>query len=148
MPPKARPVTERFWEKVRVGADEDCWLWVGTANASGYGVFHYDGRYHLAHRIAWMLTYGSFPEPCGLHKCDVPACCNPNHLFEGTQADNMRDAMTKGRATGRRPTHCPKGHPYEGDNLYVMPNGGRMCRECHRNTNRQFARAKKAKQNA
>jgi hypothetical protein len=62
-----------------------------------------NGREHGAHRALWMLTNG--PIPAGLfvlHRCDNPPCCNPDHLFLGTPADNMRDMSEKGRAKGAR----------------------------------------------
>lgn len=91
-------IAERFWEKVAIVDDaESCWLWqAGTSG--GYGMIKYKGRHHEAHRIAYMLTYGEIPDGLFvLHRCDVPACCRPEHLFLGTQADNMEDRRDKGR---------------------------------------------------
>jgi hypothetical protein len=66
----------------------------------------------MAHRMAWFAEYGRWPEPCALHRCDNPPCCNPAHLFEGTRADNMRDMWSKGRGvkppdnSGKGEAHC------------------------------------------
>ncbi len=98
----------RFWSKVNRNGPllrEDlgcCWVWTASRHVLGYGDFRYDGRVHRAHRIAWLITHGSFPDACALHKCDGGSvgCVRPDHLFEGTQADNMQDRLTKGRYVG------------------------------------------------
>lgn len=75
-----------------------CWPWLGARSSNSYGNFKLDGYVFKAHRIAYQLEYGRIP-PGKLvcHLCDNPRCCNPNHLFTGTQRDNMRDRETKGR---------------------------------------------------
>lgn len=76
-----------------------CWEWTGNRNDEGYGRLWLDGRRVYAHRRSWELFMGPIPPGlCVLHRCDNPPCCNPEHLFIGTKGDNMRDAMSKGRA--------------------------------------------------
>lgn len=87
---------QRFWSKVAVGATDECWGWVGGSN-DGRGRFQLDGKPELAHRVAFLLTHGRWPAPRCLHTCDTPLCCNPTHLWEGTQADNMADKTNKDR---------------------------------------------------
>ena len=92
-----------FWERVGVGADLDCWPWLRGRDADGYGGVYspIERRQVKAHRVAWELARGPIPDGLGvLHRCDNPPCCNPAHLFVGTQADNMRDAAAKGRMRG------------------------------------------------
>jgi len=74
-----------------------CWLWT-AATADGYGYVSVGGRMLLAHRLSWKIHNGPIPAGmCILHRCDVPACVNPAHLFLGTQLDNIRDRDAKKR---------------------------------------------------
>jgi len=78
----------------------NCWIWSGST-AADYGVFYLELKRHRAHRAAYKLFKGSIPKGlCVCHTCDTPLCCNPEHLFLGTHAENMRDRNTKGRASG------------------------------------------------
>lgn len=100
------PLAERLWRRVR--KTDGCWFWTGCRDKNGYGQIALKRGEHskLVHRISWQLTYGVIPDGLNvLHKCDTPTCCNPDHLFLGTQLDNMRDMRAKGR--GRRPMLTP-----------------------------------------
>lgn len=93
--PKER---ERFWSKVDVRGPDECWLWTRGLSSTGYGKFWLRGRHRKAHQISWMAANG--PIPCGKqvnHTCHVKACCNPNHLYSGTHANNMEDRNRAGR---------------------------------------------------
>ena len=99
---------ERFWQKVRVGGPNECWPWIGGTGHFGHGTFMVDGKrrkWRPAHQIAFELHHGRPVTPglFVLHDCDNPPCCNPAHLYEGTQAQNMRDRSARGRtARGER----------------------------------------------
>lgn len=88
---------ERFWQRVKKG--NGCWLW---DRAHGrYGVIRHDGKLLFAHRLSWELHYGAIPDGLRiLHKCDVTLCCRPDHLFLGTQVENIADMVAKGRQRG------------------------------------------------
>ncbi len=88
----------RFWEKVDIRGDDDCWPWLAGCSEPGYGSFWAFGKNWGASRVAFVLQYGG--DPVGLlicHACDNPPCCNPRHVFIGTQMDNIADCVSKGR---------------------------------------------------
>ncbi len=93
---------ERFWEKVDKSGD--CWLWIGAIKGGGYGSFRYKESQVIAHRHSWFLKNGQIPEGmCVCHTCDNPPCVNPDHLWLGTHADNMRDRANKKRGVSNPP---------------------------------------------
>jgi len=74
-----------------------CWLWGGT-NLMAYGAMYFEGKQRYAHRVSYSLFKGPVPEGMSvLHKCDTPMCVNPDHLYLGTQQDNMKDKLVRGR---------------------------------------------------
>jgi HNH endonuclease len=78
--------------------DDGCWLWFGPKHRQGYGHIKIKGKMHTAHRLMFQYFYGVDPgEYKVCHTCDTPACVRPNHLFLGTQLDNVRDCIAKGR---------------------------------------------------
>jgi hypothetical protein len=75
-----------------------CWLWTG-AKVRRYGVIRYDEKLIKSHRASWMIFKGNIPKKLFvLHKCDIPLCVNPEHLFLGTPLDNVKDMIEKGRS--------------------------------------------------
>jgi hypothetical protein len=103
-------LAERFSRRVEK-SDDGCWLWTGYRGRDGYGCISAGGaggRSLLAHRVAWTIHNGPIPEGLNvLHKCDQPRCVRVDHLFLGTQADNMRDCAAKGRTVrGERSQHA------------------------------------------
>jgi len=98
----ARPLIERLQTKYRINPKTGCWEWTASIKRNGYGqigVRQPKPTMLDAHRASWMVHKGPIPKGMRvLHHCDVKACVNPEHLFLGTQADNVRDMIAKGRA--------------------------------------------------
>lgn len=143
----ARPLADRLWEKVdRAGPVHPvlgtrCWIWTRGLTTSGYGsISTGNGRTSATSRVAWEVTNG--PIPAGLfacHHCDNPPCCNPEHLFLGTHADNARDMAEKGRANAhlrRGEANGSRKHPERrprGDRHWTQTSPSLVCRgeRCH-----------------
>lgn len=142
----------RFWSKVERKGPDECWPWTaGVMKKTGYGVFHpRKPETKLAHRLAYESRYG--PIPVGMHvdhKChngqDCPPgpcphrkCCNPAHLEAVTNAENVN----RSHNSNIQKTHCPRGHEYSAGNTYRQPDGGRRCRECARDLDRNYNRTR------
>lgn len=93
-----------FFDHVMPIPECGCWIWMKGWGNNDYGKIWLRGKTVSAHRISWELTHGPIPEGLNvLHKCDVPPCVNPDHLFLGNDSDNIQDALKKGRfALGER----------------------------------------------
>lgn len=132
------PLTDielRFFRKMRLNPETECWEWTGAISHDGYGKLGLRGKragWQYAHRIAYRLFVGPIPENLDIdHLCRVRHCVNPQHLEAVTRRENLL------RGTGRTArnywtTHCHRGHRLAGDNLYIRPDGKpeRGCREC------------------
>ncbi|SRR5258708_16749268 len=112
--------SDRFWSKVDpafgFGPYGTCWKWIACYNKYGYGRFHLGGRndgyVEKAHRLAYILCIDEIPsdKPCVLHICNNPPCCNPAHLYVGTQKDNMSQMARDGRHFSLNKPECiPRG---------------------------------------
>lgn len=96
-----KPVTSIELLKDHCEIDNNgCWLWQGKSISNGYALTKVKQKPWLAHRLSWSLKNGEIPNKLQVcHKCDVKLCCNPDHLFLGTQLDNIKDCINKNRKT-------------------------------------------------
>ena len=123
---------QEFKRKLRV-LPNGCWLWTGWVQGSGYGGLKVNGKNEQAHRMAYRLIKGPIKKGlCVLHRCDIPLCCNPKHLWLGTHQDNSDDKIAKDRQgwSNRPKTHCVNGHAFTQENIRRKPNGCKSCRIC------------------
>lgn len=115
-----------FWANVDMSNASGCWTWLQSTASHGYGQTWDGVTVRLAHRVAWTLWHREqIPEGLTIdHLCRNRRCVNPLHLRLLTNVENARLNGASQR------THCPRGHPYEGDNLRINAKGHRLCREC------------------
>lgn len=124
----------RFAARVTVDTN-GCWIVLG-AHGDHYASVSHCNKRSLAHRLAYEILVGPIPDGLTIdHLCMVKSCCNPEHLEPVSLAENLKRARRAGKGAGAinvAKTHCPKGHPYSGENLYRRADGRRECRTCQR----------------
>lgn len=112
---------ERFFNSIEKEQKiNGCWLWTKAIGKNGYGVLNIKGILFYAHRYSWELNYGKIPKNMFIcHKCDVRNCVNPKHLFLGTNHDNVKDMIRKGRNNSPKGSNSPKAKLTEEDVIKI-----------------------------
>jgi hypothetical protein len=125
---------ERFEAKYIPEPNSGCWLWFGSDNGSGYGVFGLrHGHNVYAHRFSFELFKHMIPGGYEIdHLCGVRCCVNPDHLEAVLHRTNLLRSNNTFAGQHARATHCPAGHEYTKENTYVGPKGTRFCKPCRR----------------
>lgn len=125
--------------------ENGCHEWTGTKNADGYGILAVNGKNALVHRFFYEKRHGRIPKGKKvLHTCDNPPCIRDEHLYLGTQADNVRDMIERKRdnfKTSKKRTHCHRGHKLTAENTYEW-HGTRRCKQCNSDRQRSIYRNK------
>lgn len=124
----------RFWSKVDVRADDECWPWLGYLNEKGYGRFYKSSKNHSAHRFAVMLSGREIPDGmvCD-HLCRRRDCVNPAHVEVVTIRQNVVRGVAglkDGALYPDKEQYCPQGHERTEENTIFRYDGGRECRPC------------------
>lgn len=123
-------IKQKFLSKIK--QTTGCWIWMGGETSTGYGIFRWGHKNKMrAHRFSLFIHQHKMPEQFVLHKCDNKLCVNPDHLYEGTQKQNCKDMIERGRHASQKKTHCKKWHQYTMGNTYIHKNGSRRCKKCH-----------------
>lgn len=118
-----------------------CHEWMSAKNRKGYGQFKENGKLHIATRYAYAMANGPIPDGMQVcHRCDNPKCVRLDHLFLGTNSDNQKDAVAKGRHASTKKTHCTKGHQYTEENTLRENDGSRRCRTCNKTRCAKYVR--------
>lgn len=155
---RKKSTKERFENLYLPEPNTGCWLWIGGTISTGYGSFSINSIAVAAHRISYELHKGAIPVGLQIdHLCKVKMCVNPDHLEAVSRKENMRRAIIQyapdagfrsvpgslfDPAYESKKTHCPKGHPYAGDNLWIgkrknRPGVNRQCLTCAKERSNQ-----------
>lgn len=119
---------ESFW--ARTAMEDGCLVWTGYRTELGYGRLGWNGKPEYAHRVAFLLRNGRWPDGILRHPCNNPPCVL--HPVEGTHSENEYDKVAAGNHGQARKTHCIRGHEFTAENTRTNAKGWRWCRSCAR----------------
>lgn len=132
-----RTLEERLQYFIEPEPNTGCWIWWASPDGSGYGQLMIAGKMHKVHRLMYERHRGPIPEGYTLdHLCRVRCCVNPAHLEPVTKKENIHRGIGIAARNAKK-THCPRGHPFSGENLFITVTGSRWCRTCMRDASRR-----------
>jgi hypothetical protein len=130
--------TVRLWTQTQLS--DGCWEWQGVTNNYGYGRIRHQGRYTLAHRLAYELAYGPIPDKLQIHhRCANRRCIRPGHLQALTHREHRAIEPSPAEINAAK-THCHRGHPFTAANTRRRANGRRDCLACARDYSNAYYR--------
>ena len=142
-PEYSKAISDRILQRTALN-QRGCMEYTGFRTPKGYGQVGMKFKAEHAHRVVYRAMRGEIPKGWDVcHTCDNPPCVNPLHLFAAPRSVNVQDMRAKKRGNKQKKTHCPYGHPYAGDNLYVTPRGWRQCKTCQKKFARAYAQSEK-----
>lgn len=137
-PHQKQNLEERFWSKVDCGTDDECWEWKSYKNKDGYGVFRLNDQVENAHRVSYRFECREILDGMDIHhKCQNRVCCNPHHLIQMPRGEHI-SISKRGVPINHKKTHCKQGHEFTEENTVVGSKGGRKCRYCVKEYNREY----------
>jgi hypothetical protein len=123
----------KFWSLVVLPKGDGCWGWSGAVGKNGYATFVVDGESVLAHRFAYVMTFGDIPDELEIdHLCRNRGCARPSHLEAVTHRENLRRSPIQLSTINSAKTHCCHGHEFSRSNTRIDRKGYRLCRTCGR----------------
>lgn len=127
----------RFWDKVNIKSDTECWEWTACTDGRGYGAFSMKNKAQKAYRVSYELTFGAIPKGFDIdHLCRNTLCVNPKHL----EAVSHRENVMRGNsfmAKKAKQTHCSHGHEYTPENT-GKHHGRRYCKACQKTPEQKY----------
>jgi hypothetical protein len=142
--PQTDKLSYRFTSKVKIDPNTGCWLWIGSLDTGGYGMYSVDGSYRSAHRVAYETFVGPIPPRMVLDHivCRTRRCVNWEHMRCVTAKVNALENNLGPSAVNASRVACSKGHPFDEANTRYARGGSRHCKTCHRQWTREWRQRK------
>ena len=127
-------IKKRLFSKINKSGPNGCWVWTDSLTRAGYGRFRVGKMKYFSHRLTYTLEKGAIPAGYDIHhKCENPACTNPDHLQPASKADHLILLNPNSQPNRfKAQTHCKHGHEFTPDNIYWIKGKWRGCKQCRK----------------